>query len=286
MIGLLILLVISRSRITNFLLLLKQVIRPLKILNFKDSHSLVKIHYISRLPNLETLILWNCYSLVRVSEAIEDLKCLSLLNVTGCEQLFKVSNFGQQQPVNFSFPHMIQSLLLKNCSIEPNNHFLNFKHHSLLQYLNLSNNLFDLLPDYNHLKNLRVLDLSFCSRLKCIECLPSTLEELFITCCKSLEKIAFQSPQFTLREIDYQGCTNLLEIEGLFKLEPIMKVDEIFLGHMKWLKEYQNLEVCLIGDYHLTAGRNRHIQVHFCSQNTCTSTLIWGCQWVTFGLSA
>ncbi|KAI3776580.1 hypothetical protein L1987_46366 [Smallanthus sonchifolius] len=69
------------------------VIRPLKILNFKDSHSLVEIHNISRLPNLETLILWNCYSLVRVSETIGDLKSLSLLNMTGCEHLFKASNF-------------------------------------------------------------------------------------------------------------------------------------------------------------------------------------------------
>ncbi|XP_035840621.1 disease resistance protein RPV1 isoform X4 [Helianthus annuus] len=237
------------------------VIRPLKILNFKDSQSLVEIHTISRLPNLETLILWNCYSLVRVSEPIGDLKSLSLLNMTGCENLFKASNFSQQQSLTSPIPHSLQRLLLKSCSLELNDHFLSFEHHSFLQYLNLSGNLFDRLPEYNHLTNLRVLDLSFCSRLECITCLPNTLEELFVTCCKSLEKITFQSPRFGLREIDYQGCTNLLEIEGLLKLVPISKTDERFLGHMKWLKEYQSHEVCLIGDYHLTVDRSRHIQM-------------------------
>lgn len=235
------------------------VIRPLKILNFKDSHSLVEIHNISRLPNLETLILWNCYSLVSVSKTIGELKSLALLNITGCEHLLKASDHGQQ-PL-FDFPHSLERLLLKSCNLEHNSSFVSFQDQSVLQYLHLGNNLFEFLPDYNHLKTLRVLDLSFCSRLKCIECLPSTLEELFITCCKSLEKITFQSHRFTLREIDYEGCNNLLEIEGLLKLVPILKIDEINLGHMKWLKQYQNHEMCLIGDYQLTVGRQWHIQM-------------------------
>ncbi|XP_076960480.1 disease resistance protein RPV1-like isoform X2 [Bidens hawaiensis] len=237
------------------------VIRPLKILNFKDSHSLVQIHNISRLPNLDTLILWNCYSLVRVSETFADLKTLSLLNLTGCENLFKDSNFSQHPSLTFPFPHSLQRLLVESCNLELNDHLLNFKHHSVLQYLNLSSNMFDILPDYNQLKNLRVLDLSFCSKLKCIECLPNTLEELFITCCKSLENITFQSPRFKLKEFDYQGCNSLLEIEGLLKLVPILKLDESFLGHMNWLKEYQDHEVCLVGDSHLTKGRSQRIQI-------------------------
>lgn len=251
------------------------VIRPLKILNFKDSHSLEEILNISRLPNLETLILWNCYSLVRVCETIRGLTSLALLNMTGCEQLLKMghidpseglkaSDFGGQSPQQllFSFPHSLERLLLKSCNLERNNHFLlSFQVQSFLQYLHLGSNLFEFLPDYNHLKSLRVLDLSFCSRLKRIECLPSTLEELFTTCCTSLEKITFQSHHFTLREIDYEGCINLLEIEGFIKLVPISKMDETDLGHMKWLKEYQNHELYLISDYQLTAGRSCRIQM-------------------------
>ncbi|PWA90599.1 NB-ARC domains-containing protein [Artemisia annua] len=239
------------------------VIRQLKILNFKDSHSLAEIHHISRLPNLETLILWNCYSLVHVSETIGELKRLALLNLIGCEQLLKASNFSGQSPQQplFSFPHSLERLLLKSCNLEHNNYYSTFQDQSLLQHLNLANNKFELLPDYNHLKNLRVLDLSFCSKLKCILRLPSTLEKLFITCCKSLEKVTFLSHRFTLGEIDYEGCTNLLEIEGLIKLVPISKIDEIDLGHMKWIKQYQNHEVCLIGDCQLTVDRSRQIQM-------------------------
>ncbi|XP_071729587.1 disease resistance protein RPV1-like [Rutidosis leptorrhynchoides] len=235
------------------------VIRQLKILNFKDSHSLAEIHNISRLPNLETLILWNCYSLVRVSETIGELKKLSQLNMTGCEHLLKASDFGQQPLI--SFPHSLERLLLRNCNLERTNYLLSLHDQSLLQYLNLGNSLFENLPDYNHLNNLRVLDLSFCLKLKCIECLPSTLEELFITCCKSLEKVTFQSHRFTLQEIDYEGCTNLLEIEGLLKLVPIVKIDEIDLGHMRWLKRYQHYEMHLIGDNQLTVGRSCYIQM-------------------------
>ena len=181
----------------------------------------------------------------------------------GCEHLFKALSFGRQSPQQPSFflPLSLERLFLKSCNLEHNNYHLTFQDQSLLQYLNLSNNVFELLPDYNHLKNLRVLDLSFCSNLKCILRLPSTLEKLFITCCKALEKVTFESHRFTLGEIDYEGCINLLEIEGLIELVPISKIDEIDLGHIKWIKQYQNHEMCLIGDYQLTVGRSRQIQV-------------------------
>lgn len=149
-------------------MLFKQVIRQLKILKFKDSQSLLEIRNISRLPNLETLILWNCYSLANVSETIRELKSLTILNMIGCEHLFKALVFGRQSPQQPSFflPLSLERLFLKSCNLEHNNYYLTFQDQSLLQYLNLSNNVFELLPDYNHLKNLRVLDLSFCSNLK------------------------------------------------------------------------------------------------------------------------
>ncbi|KAJ0580051.1 hypothetical protein HanRHA438_Chr04g0161591 [Helianthus annuus] len=40
-----------------------------------------------------------------------------------------------------------------------------------------------------------------------------------------------------------------------------MKLDETELGHMKWLQEYQNYEMCLGGDDELTVGRSRLIQM-------------------------
>ncbi|KAJ9551414.1 hypothetical protein OSB04_015459 [Centaurea solstitialis] len=252
-----------------------EVLRSLQILNLKDSHSLLEIRNISMIPHLETLILWNCYSLVRVCETIGDLKSLTLLNMTGCKNLCKREQinlsvgleastsggqFTKQPP--FSFPHSLQRLFLKDCHLECTDSFpLNFSVQPSLQYLNLGNSLFEFLPYYDHLKNLRVLDLSLCSRLKWLLCLPSTLAELYVYYCKSLEMITFHSHVFTLQEFGYEGCISLSEIEGFIKLIPIAKLDETDLGHMKWLKKYQNHKVLLVGDDELTTGRSLHLQM-------------------------
>ncbi|KAI3701597.1 hypothetical protein L6452_26787 [Arctium lappa] len=230
------------------------VLQSLKILNLKSSQSLYRIRFISRLPNLETLILWNCHRLVYISETIRDLTSLSLLDMTGCENLQRRS-----------FPNLPQSLerlFLKDCNLECTDDFpLSFIDQSFLRYLNLGNGIFQVLPTYNHLKSLRVLDLSLCSRLRWLLCLPSTLAELYIYYCTSLEKVTFESHQFTLQELGYEGCSILSEIEGFIKLVPLAKLDEADLGHMNWLKEYQNHELCLTGDDELMIGRNFQLQM-------------------------
>ncbi|KAL8228590.1 hypothetical protein R6Q59_000016, partial [Mikania micrantha] len=159
--------------------------------------------------------------------------------MTGCNSLTPT----------FPLPSSLHRLFLKDCHLECTDSFpLSFSVQLKLEYLNLANSLFESLPCYNHLDNLRVLDLSFCSRLKCLICLPSTLAELYIYGCEFLERITFQSSQFTLQEFGYLGCIRLYEVEGFFKLIPIAKLDETDLGHMNWLKQYQDHEVCLVGD--------------------------------------
>ncbi|KAK1431518.1 hypothetical protein QVD17_07978 [Tagetes erecta] len=229
------------------------VLQSLRILNLKDSHNLTHILNIFKIPRLETLILWNCYSLVNVCNTLGDLTSLALLNMTGCHNLTKST---------FCFPFSLHRLFLKDCHLERTESFpLSFCLQLDLQYLNLGSSLFESLPCYSHLEYLRVLDLSFCSRLKCLLCLPSTLEELYIYGCELLERITFQAPRFTLQEFGYLGCIHLFEVEGFFKLVPIAKVDETDLGHMKWLQQYQYHEVCLVGDDELTVGRSWHIQL-------------------------
>ncbi|KAI3679512.1 hypothetical protein L2E82_51253 [Cichorium intybus] len=251
------------------------VLQSLQILNLKDSYNLSEIRNMSMIPHLETLILWNCHNLVRVCETIKDLTSLALLNMTGCKNLCKMeqthllvgveaSTSGGRvaEQSSFSFPHSLHQLFLKDCSLECNKSFpLSFSVQISLQYLNLGNSLFEFLPCYDHLKNLRVLDLSLCARLKWLLCLPSTLAELYIYYCMSLEKISFQSHRFTLQEFGYEGCISLSEIEGFIKLVPVAKLEENDLGHMKWLKEYQNCEVRLVGDDELTIGRSLCLQM-------------------------
>lgn len=222
-------------------------------------------------------MLWGCGSLVHICETLGDLTSLDLLNLTGCENLCKwnkmntlvgpsesVSFGGVKEHTTFSLPRSLQRFYLNKCNLECTDSFsLSFSMQPFLKYLNLGNSLFEVLPYYDHLENLRVLDLSFCAKLKWLLCLPNTLAELYVYYCMSLEKIAFQSPRFTLQEFGYRGCTNLVEIEGFIKLIPIAKLDEIAMGHMKWLKEYQHLEVSLVGDDELTEDKSLLVQVRF-----------------------
>ncbi|XP_076894292.1 disease resistance protein RRS1-like [Bidens hawaiensis] len=231
-------------------------IHSLKILNLKDSHKLNEIRNIIRIPNLETLILWNCYSLVNVCNTLGDLTSLELLNMTGCNTL------GDLTKPTLPFPISLHQLFLKDCFLKHTTSFpLTFRVQLDLQYLNLGNSLFESLPCFDHLKKLRVLDLSFCSRLICLAGLPNTLAELYVYGCELIERITFQSARFTLQEFGYLGCIRLHEVEGFMKLIPIAKLDETDLGHMKWLKEHENHQVCLVGDDELTEGRSWHIQM-------------------------
>ncbi|KVH87530.1 NB-ARC-like protein, partial [Cynara cardunculus var. scolymus] len=64
-----------------------RVLQFLKTLDLQGSKYLSEIRDISRLPNLETLILCHCSELVHVCESIGSLMNLALLNMTGCESL-------------------------------------------------------------------------------------------------------------------------------------------------------------------------------------------------------
>lgn len=258
----------SNGRLKRFEL--PTVLNSLKILNLKECHKLVSVRNLSRLPNLESLILWNCSSLTHVCETIQGLESLALLDFTGCKNLWKVSSnkyinqllrlralyTGDEAPQqSFSLPDSIKFLFLNNCDLEKKNYIpVVFSGRPFL-YLNLGNNLFEVLPNNINLKMLRVLELTFCPNLKCLPSLPSTLEELYTDWCFSLEKITFESARFRLREFVYRGCNKVSEVQGLFKLVPVAKLDEADLGHMKWIKPYQDHEVNLVGD-EITKDRN------------------------------
>lgn len=205
---------------------------------------------------------------------------LSLLNMIGCNKFrlnvvgstnkrikASTSGGGGPQETSFTLPDSLVWLSLRDCNLEITEFFtLSFDVQRKLQYLDLGGGWFDNLPRYNHLENLRVLDLSNCSQLKKLLCLPRALAELYVYYCTSLERITFESHQFTLQDFGYEGCSKLFEIEGFFKLVEIAKLDETDLGHMVWLKEYQYHEIHLIGDTLVTCNtwlRRSHIKVCF-----------------------
>ncbi|XP_076892428.1 disease resistance protein RUN1-like, partial [Bidens hawaiensis] len=253
------------------------VINSLKILNLQICENLVSIRKLYRLPNLETLILWGCSDLTHVCETLKGLQNLTLLNLSGCENLWKESwirklvnqhkmlkalcvGGGIPEQSFFSLPQSLKFLFLAEFNLKYHND-LRVIVNGPLYGLNLGRNLFDQLPNNIDLKMLRVLNLNSCKNLKSILCLPNTLEELHTYKCRLLEKVTFQSTRFRLKKFDYRGCFNLCEVYGLFKLVAIEELDEADLGHMKWIKAYQDHTVNLIcGDIH-DEGIIRHIQM-------------------------
>nr|XP_043629725.1 disease resistance protein RPV1-like [Erigeron canadensis] len=259
----------------------------LKILNLRSSKDLREIRNIYRLRFLEILILWDCRSLTHVT--LGGLTRLAILNLTGCEKLCtreklsplvsqeglfqtkkqKVSQEGSSlhainssQQASFLLPQSLERVYLMNCNVSHTDYFpLTFNDQPHLVYLNLVNSPFEFLPSYNYLKRLRVLDVSGCSDLKELRRLPSTLAELYIYYCNSLNTVTFESQRFPLQEFGYEGCVNLFEVEGLFKLMPVTNLEESDLKHMTWLREYQDLKVCLVGDVELTEGRSPCVQM-------------------------
>ncbi|MFS7966259.1 putative TIR domain, P-loop containing nucleoside triphosphate hydrolase [Helianthus anomalus] len=252
------------------------VLNSLKILNLEGCVKLVNMCELRRLPKLETLILCACRSLTNLCEYIGDLESLALLDLKGCIKLFKASSYMKnvklilkqrlwvggisEQPL-FSLPFSLKSLHLDDCQIEINNDVRVSFHAQSFFNLSLGCNPFVLLPNNIDLGMLKTLNLYSCPNLKFLPYIPSTLEELYVDCCTSLESITFQSGRFRLQQFSYVGCSQLSEVQGLLKLVPIAEIDEADLvQHMQWIKEYERDKVDLVGD-DITKGRICHTQM-------------------------
>lgn len=248
----------------------------MKSLNLTSCHKLVSIHNLFRLPNIESLILWECSNLTHVCETIEGLQSLALLNLASCEKLWKVSwnnkLVNQQEKLKalfigreiseqllFSLPQSLKYLFLDYCNLKYHND-LRVAFNGPLFGISLRGNLFEFMPSNIDFTMLRVLNLEYCINLNSILCLPSTLEELYTYDCKSLEKVTFQSARFRLRKFGYKGCFKLSEVQGLFKLVDVKELNEADPGHINWVKAYHDHKVELVGD-EITQGRIWHVQV-------------------------
>ncbi|KAI3496234.1 hypothetical protein L1887_38589 [Cichorium endivia] len=168
-----------------------------------------------------------------------------------------------------SLPVSLKFLFLNNCDLENNDLPVIISGQPIF-YLNLGNNPFEVLPNNITLRMLRVLELSTCIYLESLLCLPSTLEELYINWCISLKKITFESARFGLREFAHQGCGELCEIQGLFKLVPIANLDEADLGHMKWIIAYEGCTVDLVG-HDITRRRRTKVLYEYEGLEYCKS---------------
>ncbi|KAM0031051.1 putative P-loop containing nucleoside triphosphate hydrolase, leucine-rich repeat domain superfamily [Helianthus debilis subsp. tardiflorus] len=248
-------------------------LNSLKILKLDGCYKLVSIRSLNRLPNLETLMLRNCSRLIHLSNSIRDLKNLSNLYLTCCTKLWKASSSNDIQPLLF-LPQSLIILDLSSCNLEYDKDVrVVFRAQSLFNFI-LSNNPFEYLPKTTELNMLRKLSLLSCEKLKSLPCMPTSLVKLYVDGCKSLESITFQSGRFTLREFSYEGCYNLSEVQGLFKIVPLAKVDKVDLVQQwHWIKEYEYDEVDLV-TYKVTKEIDGKIQMLY--EYGITSTFLQG----------
>ncbi|XP_016646924.1 PREDICTED: TMV resistance protein N-like [Prunus mume] len=229
----------------------------LKILNLSCSCWLRKSPDVSKLPNLEELILEYCWRLSEVHSSIGDLGRLSLVNLEGCDNL-------EDLPLNFYKSKSIETLLLNGCSsfkdladglgdmvsltiLEADNTAISQIPSSIvklkklrilslsgcrltvdaipkdlcslisLEHLLLGYNGFCGLPSLAGLSKLKVLCLNACRRLRAIPDLPTNLYVLKAYDCPELETISDFSKMSNIRELYLSDSFKLTEVPGLDK---------------------------------------------------------------------
>ncbi|KAK6805222.1 hypothetical protein RDI58_003007 [Solanum bulbocastanum] len=99
---------------------------------------------------------------------------------------------------------------------------------SSLKYLSLRGNPICTLPgSLKSLTMLQSLQLADCTRLQWIPELPLSLQILNASNCRSLNKVT-NLPNF-MRSLDLhlENCEKLVEVQGVFKLDPIEDIDDI-----------------------------------------------------------
>ncbi|WCJ40476.1 Disease resistance protein (TIR-NBS-LRR class) family [Euphorbia peplus] len=236
------------------------VLEKLIIFNLKDCKRLKKLpDEITMLKSLEELILSGCSNLAELPVDLEKLESLRLLHADGTT-LQQGNSSGTEdskeltlslwhsnswswllqrrwaKATNFSLaslPRFLVSLSLADCKLSDNAIPADISCLSCLQHLNLSGNPFHCLPEsINSLDMLNSLMLERCSTLQTLPELPTNLGSLKAEDCTSLERISNLPNLFRSLELEIFGCEKLIEVRGLFKLEPVWNSDKEILTYV------------------------------------------------------
>ncbi|KAM7493401.1 hypothetical protein LguiB_028010 [Lonicera macranthoides] len=225
----------------------------LDLLNLKNCKSLKKFPNIGMIKSLQTLVLDACSNIREFPMDLMNMESLKVLNANGvrvtinplistrrdhvklCHTFFQswVSKPILKNPedIHVSFPCSLVKLSLRNCDLSDNDFPLDFSNLSRLEMLDLSHNNFLTLPQcIGSLRKLSNLYLTSCKELHSISGLPK-VTFLEVSKCSSLESVADQSP-LTRLIISPSSCGKLREIKGMFKLEPMEKVNREILDNL------------------------------------------------------
>ncbi|KAI8021808.1 Disease resistance-like protein DSC1 [Camellia lanceoleosa] len=220
----------------------------LVFLNLKGCKNLKKLPCkIGHLKSLEKLDLSGCSNLDQFPTELEKIKSLKMLNVDGIDINKIQSTTSNVKPWSWLFNPFLPkprkcsesicfslaslascmvSLSLSNCTMSYDDLVKVLGRFSLLQDLDLSENPISSLPEsIKGLIGLQSLRLSHCRRLQSLPELPMGLELLDVDECSSLEMITNLPNWTTYLDLTTDGCEKLVEVQGIFKLEPIGNAD-------------------------------------------------------------
>ncbi|KAM7481972.1 hypothetical protein LguiB_006555 [Lonicera macranthoides] len=224
-------------------------LKRLALLNLENCKSLRKFPNIGMLKSLQTLLLDGCLNIREFLMDLTSVESLKVLNANGvtinaltstCRDPIKLWHslfqpwlskpiLKSPRCICVSLPRSLISLSLQNCNLLDDDFPLDFSNLSMLKELDLSYNLFLNLPGcVGSLHQLSTLVLSSCKKLHSISGLPN-IKTLRVDGCRSLESVTYQVALITTPSIYSVGCVKLREVQGMFKLESMDKVNrEIF----------------------------------------------------------
>ncbi|EOY21138.1 TMV resistance protein N, putative [Theobroma cacao] len=204
-------------------------IKTLTILNLKGCKSLKKLPWtISLLDSLEELILSGCSTFEDVPKDLQKMKSLRVLSLD--ETAIYESNswlswlsLKRSKELGFfwtSLPCSLVKLSLESCRLFDDVMPTNLSYLPSLKSLNLSRNPIHSLPkSIICLTKLDELLLTCCNELQWLPKLPTS--GLPMITSPSLYRITSLSCLLNLKRCIVFGCEKLIEVEGVFKLEPI-----------------------------------------------------------------
>ncbi|KAJ9162704.1 hypothetical protein P3X46_022460 [Hevea brasiliensis] len=219
-------------------------LQRLVLLDLRDCKNLKTLPAeIGSLESLEKLNLCGCSKLDQLPEEMRKMQSLKVLYADGTalNQLQAVnvpwySTFWSwllprkcPQSMSFSLaflPCYLINLSLANCDLSdaaiPND----LSSLCSLENLDLKGNPIHSIPEsIKSLTTLQSLCLDECTRLQSLPELPESLEELNAEGCTSLERITNLPNLLITLQVQLFGCDQLVEVQGLFKLEPLINMD-------------------------------------------------------------
>ncbi|KAK4378739.1 hypothetical protein RND71_000601 [Anisodus tanguticus] len=158
------------------------------------------------------------------------------------------------------FPKSLHVLNIAKCNLSPDAFSkVDLGIMSLLNWLDLGGNPINSLPDsIKNLTRLKTLNIAYCTKIKCLEGLPSNITDLNADGCLALEKVASCAKGHPVE--GYLNCINLVEVEGVFKLEPLENADAQVLAKMgiSNLEHMKSIMISLVFGRAYNAGRVRN----------------------------